>query len=296
MTRERAEKLQAGEVLTEIHKPYVVQTIPIEDFKGQHSFFLKRVFDNSELIALQQHYNRNSLLMGFGLATAGSLLLWVVLQFMLRPLTYLEQKVRRFESGTLQESIEMMSRDEIGYLAGAMEKMRQSILKREEALTHLSLHDQLTGTYNRHYFEQMLQRMDEEQAYPITILIADVDDLKLINDHLGHAAGDAHLMLSAKILKKALRQSDHFCRIGGDEFAVLLPETDQAAGQRVVKRMEEEIHGYNQRLDRESPQLSISLGLATCEGSGSLEQVMTLADQRMYERKHQQKAGRTQSE
>jgi len=296
MNAELAEKLQAGEVLTEVHKPYVVQTIPVEDFKGQYSYYLKRVFDNSKLIALQQQYNRNSLLVGFGLAATGSLLLWVVLQFMLRPLIYLEQKVRRFESGTLQDSIEMVSRDEIGYLAGAMEKMRQSILKREEALTLLSLHDQLTGAYNRHYFEQMLQRLDEEKAYPITTLMADVDDLKVINDELGHTAGDAHLILSARVLKKALRQSDHLFRIGGDEFAALLPETDQGAGDRVLKRMEEEIKLHNQRVGGESPHLSISLGAATCEGScGSLKQVLTLADQRMYERKQQKKGGKKQS-
>jgi len=124
-----------------------------------------------------------------------------------------------------------------------------------------------------------------------------VDDLKIINDQLGHAAGDAHLMISTKILKKALRQSDYLFRIGGDEFAVLLPETEQAAGQRVAKRMEEEIHQYNRQLGHGSSPLSISLGVATCEDScDSLEQVITLADQKMYERKHQKKAARNQSE
>lgn len=290
MTPERADKLQAGEVLTEVHPPYVVQSIPIEDFKGQYNFFLKRVFDNGELIALQQQYTRNSLTYGFVLAGAGSLLLWIVLRFLLRPLAYLEQKVRRFESGTLDESIKVGSRDEIGYLAGAMENMRQSLLKREEALTHLSLHDQLTGVHNRHYFESKLKLVYEEQAYPITILMADLDDLKLINDQMGHAAGDAYLMVSAKVIKKALRQSDHLCRIGGDEFAVILPETDQQAGQRILHRMEEEVERYNQHLNAKSPHLSISLGLATCERNcGSLEQAMNLADQRMYENKKQRK-------
>ncbi|RQD69486.1 MAG: diguanylate cyclase [Tindallia sp. MSAO_Bac2] len=285
-----------GRVLTETDPPYVIQRVPIADFKGDYNYYLKRIFDNSELIGLQQQYTRDSLMFGFSMAIAGSIALWALLRRLLQPLLYLEQKVRRFEAGTLDESIEVTSKDEIAYLARAMEKMRQSIHRREERLKRMSFQDQLTGIHNRHYFDQMINEMEEKKVYPISIIIADVDNLKFINDRIGHAEGDRHIADSAKVLKRAMRQSDLVCRIGGDEFAVLLPGTCEEAVIRIIERIQQEIDLYNEAIENNHRKMEISLGFATCyDDNESLETMMQTADKNMYRNKMKRKKEKASS-
>ncbi len=282
--------LHEGHIIEESYAPYVVQVMPISDYEGNFHFYLKRIFDNSELISLQQQYFRNSLIYALGVAGAGSWLLWFVLRYLLNPLIYLENKVRKFEAGTLDETIDVNTQDEIGFLARAMETMRQSLLHREEKLKILSFHDSLTGVHNRHYMDSMIKLLDQQKAYPISILIADIDGLKQVNDEQGHPAGDAHLITSVQVMQQALRQSDHLCRVGGDEFALLLPQTDESVAKIIQERINDEIKRYNDQLKPGETPISISFGIATCEGNcNSLEEVMELADQRMYLNKHQKK-------
>lgn len=151
----------------------------------------------------------------------------------------------------------------------------------EEQLKYLSLHDQLTGLYNRTFFEEELKRLSVSREYPITVLVADLDGLKLVNDTLGHAKGDEMLKACADILRASLRQSDILARIGGDEFAVLLPKTDGKTGEDIARRIHSRIDDYN----REHPELPLhlSLGLATCKSKNeTLEDAFKRADDLMY--------------
>lgn len=107
----------------------------------------------------------------------------------------------------------------------------------EEKLKYLSLHDALTGLYNRAYFETELKRWAGSRDYPITVIIADLDGLKLINDTMGHNIGDEMLKAFAEVLKSVFRPSDGVFRIGGDEFAVILPATDAKAADEIIKRI-----------------------------------------------------------
>jgi diguanylate cyclase (GGDEF)-like protein len=172
-----------------------------------------------------------------------------------------------------------------GNIAGAIETFRDITERKyyEERLQHLSLHDQLTGLYNRSYFESELNRLNKSREYPITILFADLDNLKLINDSMGHNTGDKLLKYCTAVLRRSLRGSDILARIGGDEFAAILPRTSKKAGEEIVSRISLQLEHYNQKKRKNQPFLSISLGLATAEDAGeSLLETVKEADDLMY--------------
>lgn len=152
-------------------------------------------------------------------------------------------------------------------------------------LRYLSLHDQLTGLYNRAYLDNELERHGKGREYPISIICMDLDGLKLINDTLGHAYGDTQLKACAQVLLEAFRSSDIVARVGGDEFVALLPKTGLRAGEAIVSRIQSTIQAYNQEENRHIP-LSLSIGLACSEDDRkSLAEVYKRADDRMYQDK-----------
>jgi len=151
----------------------------------------------------------------------------------------------------------------------------------EERLKFLSMHDQLTGLYNRAFFEEEMNRLDGGRSYPITMISADLDDLKLVNDSMGHDAGDKLLVVAADILKKTLRSSDILARVGGDEFTVILPRTDAATGEEIAGRIRNNVEEYNDNYP-DMP-LGLSIGLATSEESNvALQDIFKKADDHMY--------------
>ena len=158
--------------------------------------------------------------------------------------------------------------------------------KTEENIYKLSFRDQLTDLYNRRYFENELERLEKSREHPIAIISADLDGLKLVNDTIGHAEGDRYLQTGAEILKNTLRTSDILARVGGDEFALLLPHTTKEAAETLVARIQQRVKEYN--LKQEGLPLSISLGLAICESSDyTLEETYRMADNKMYNNKLQ---------
>jgi diguanylate cyclase (GGDEF)-like protein/PAS domain S-box-containing protein len=158
----------------------------------------------------------------------------------------------------------------------------------EEHLVFVSTHDALTGLYNRAYFETELQRASVGRQLPISVIMADVDGLKAVNDSLGHAVGDDLIKTAAEVLNKAFRTSDLVARLGGDEFAVLLPGADEAAVAESLKRICTEL--WTCGLQNRPFRLSLSLGAATARTPEEMEHVLREADRRMYEDKTAHKA------
>ncbi|WP_243733893.1 diguanylate cyclase domain-containing protein [Halanaerobium saccharolyticum] len=149
-------------------------------------------------------------------------------------------------------------------------------------IRELSYYDSLTGLYNRRFFEVELARLDSKRQLPISILMADLNGLKIINDSYGHKMGDQMLKKAAEILKSSLREEDILARQGGDEFIILLPQTDKKTSMEIIQRIKEKTG----RIDGLELPLSIAVGQATkFSPKEDIVEVIKAADNQMYENK-----------
>jgi len=157
----------------------------------------------------------------------------------------------------------------------------------EEKLRKISLYDSLTDLYSRSFFEAEMKRLSMYRHSPVGIIVCDIDGLKLINDTLGHTMGDKLLKTAAQILQRCFRASDIIARIGGDEFAVLLPESSRAIVQECAWRVRKEIEEFNSQENGFG--LSISIGSAVNdEHPVDMQNLFKKADDAMYKQKLQQ--------
>lgn len=159
----------------------------------------------------------------------------------------------------------------------------------EDHLLYLSTHDALTGLANRGAFDEVLIRLEERGPWPVGIIMVDLDGLKLVNDHQGHAAGDELLRRTAKVLKAAFRTGDCVARIGGDEFAMLLSGHDVRAIDRLASRLVDAVDLHN--LAHGGHPLRLSLGTAVAQRGERLNVALGEADSRMYSMKRQHHDG-----
>jgi len=154
-------------------------------------------------------------------------------------------------------------------------------LKQKE-IEFISYHDQLTGLYNRRFYEEELRRLDTERNLPLTIVIGDVNGLKLINDSFGHTMGDELLKKVAEVIKKGCRADDIVARLGGDEFVVILPKTDAFEAAQIIKR----IMGLFLKEKVGSIDISVSFGHETKTNVGkSIQEVFKNTEDHMYRHK-----------
>jgi diguanylate cyclase (GGDEF)-like protein/PAS domain S-box-containing protein len=158
--------------------------------------------------------------------------------------------------------------------------------QKEEEVIYLSFNDVLTGVYNRRFFEEEKKRLDTGRQLPLSILIADLDGLKLINDGFGYSSGDYMLKEAAALIKQTCRAEDIVARIGGDEFCVLLPQTDGDVAKTIVNRIHQAFRNTPLRLGNATIVPSISIGYATKTSSAmSMEEVIASAEDSMRKRK-----------
>lgn len=156
------------------------------------------------------------------------------------------------------------------------------IRKTEEEIRYLSYHDYLTGLFNRRFYEEVLVKLDIDENYPLTLVMADVNGLKMINDSFGHAVGDELLQKASNVIKSGCRDKDVIARLGGDEFVIILTKTDAETAALVIKRLEtlasrEKIGGLK---------LSIAFGSKTkTRKEENIQQVLKNAEDDMYRHK-----------
>jgi diguanylate cyclase (GGDEF)-like protein len=164
-------------------------------------------------------------------------------------------------------------------------KAQEEIAERkivEEKLRYISMHDSLTGLYNRTYFEEELNRISSGRFKSVGIVVCDVDGLKVINDTLGHAYGDSLIVTASTALKEACRRGDVIARIGGDEFVVLLPDADAKTIEEICQRIKDKVRKYG--VVMEGKRLCLSIGWAvsnSCCGR-DMQELFKEADAKMY--------------
>jgi diguanylate cyclase (GGDEF)-like protein len=183
-------------------------------------------------------------------------------------------------------------RDELDNLAGSLNELLAEVETRHNALSYLADHDPLTGLGNRRLLMARLNadsnRLRRSLKLPSCLLLLDLDDFKLINDGLGHTAGDDVLKLIAERMRKQIRNYDTAARLGGDEFAILLEELDPLAATEFAHRL---LDAITEPYDYHGQSLSFraSVGLAVVDASVSKEDVLRNADLAMYEAKRRGK-------
>jgi diguanylate cyclase (GGDEF)-like protein/PAS domain S-box-containing protein len=178
----------------------------------------------------------------------------------------------------------------LGHTVEALKRIRL-----QQELKEQAIRDPLTSTYNRRYFSEVIEQeisRSRRYAHPVGLVMIDVDRLKDVNDRFGHQAGDRVLQEVARLLQGVVRETDIVIRYGGDEFLIVLPETDGEA-EIVAGRIREAIR----RLNEENPLLPGRLPVTLAVGTGhwdptsprSVETLLAEVDQRMYENKREQR-------
>lgn len=157
-----------------------------------------------------------------------------------------------------------------------------ALMKRNKEIIYLSYHDTLTGLYNRRFLEEEMKRLDTKANLPFSIMIGDVNGLKLTNDAFGHDAGDKLLYKITAIMKEECRKRDVIARYGGDEFVILMPGTKYKEAKRIMDKIMMRCSGEQ----GEPIKPSISLGFAAKEDTEQkIGDIFGIAEDIMYNNK-----------
>ena len=159
-----------------------------------------------------------------------------------------------------------------------------------QRLRSLAYQDALTGLYNHRYFyEQLAHEVERANRYnrPVSVILFDLDHFKEVNDTYGHLMGDKLLSLMGKVINEQVRGADIAARYGGDEFAIILPDTPIAAARATADKLARAIvSGRTNAGQSEGISISASCGVACCpDEAGTVSDLLQLADDRVYESK-----------
>lgn len=157
---------------------------------------------------------------------------------------------------------------------------------KEEEINYLNDYDFLTGLYNRRYLEKIRKEIEDEKYLPVSVIVGDINGLKLINDAFGHAQGDNLIIQTAKLLKECCGEKGILVRTGGDEFTAILLNSDERAAETMMEQIRGRLSELNRKAGNEAFYLHVSLGSSTKHRVyESLEKTFKDAEDHMYKRK-----------
>lgn len=200
-------------------------------------------------------------------------------------LRHLTWQTQRIAAGDLDQQVDFLG--EFSHAFNRMIGVLRDKQAAEDRIRYLSEHDSLTGLYNRAYFDGILERLHAEGACPVSLVVADLDGLKKVNDTLGHHMGDLLIQKAAQVLQQGLEPQGILARIGGDEFVMILPGTDADQAAAAIARIRGALEAFNQR-DPLFP-IAFSLGVATASHPSALMGALRQADHAMYQEKRARK-------
>ncbi len=219
-----------------------------------------------------------------------------------RTLRRLTRAVRAMRHGNLKQHVEVESNDEIGMLARAFNRMSEKLARQYEELREsklrieklamqlreLSMRDALTQLHNRRYFDEYGSRLFQHAVRyqrPFSIMLADIDHFKQINDRYSHAMGDEVLRHIGEILRTKVRASDLVARYGGEEFVIAFPETDLEQARETCESLRKRIELYPWHELHPDLKVTISMGLSSDVGVRDIHAMLELADVLLYRAK-----------
>ncbi len=196
---------------------------------------------------------------------------------------YIAQKTNGYKFPILVHSIPIVKNEKILGIRGIIMDIseRKNLYKK---LTYLSIHDTLTGVYNRTFFTQKMKEFNNKKFYPVGIIICDLDGLKLVNDIFGHAKGDYLLKTASRFIKASLTKRGIVARTGGDEFAILIPKCTKRIMDNMIVRLRK-IFTENNTLQDILP-FNMSMGYAIAnDNMPNTNEIYKIADNNMYREK-----------
>ncbi len=196
----------------------------------------------------------------------------------------LQARLARNESDALT-----VKNRELAIAHAQLETRTRQLEELQEQTREQAERDWLTGLHNRRFLARELASPSPANSGMVSVAVVDLDHFKEINDHHGHSVGDRVLVRAAQLLAEVLRASDIIVRSGGEEFLVLMPDTDAAAAAAGCERIRVAISGEPWESIAPGLTLTTSVGLATADAAADLETLVNLADQRLYDAK---RAGR----
>lgn len=207
------------------------------------------------------------------------------------PLRALEEGVEQLGKGDLSQRICLETEDEFSHLAAMFNLMATQLEQSQRDLARLATLDGLTEVYNRREFNRWLMvEIERSQRHTqlLSLIMVDIDHFKPLNDTYGHQAGDLALCEVAQLLQREVRPNDIVCRYGGEEFAILLPNTTSTESQTIAERIRLAIATQPiTLLSLQQISLTASLGVATFpEDAKTKEHLIKQADQALYAAKH----------